>query len=79
MKIDTARFGTVEIEPSDLLQFPSGLLGLRMSVANGCCSPTSKTTRLGWLQFTSRPEIAFVVVCPRRFVPDYQVRIPEEN
>jgi len=30
---------------------------------------------LGWLQSTSRPEVALAVVTPRRFVPDYQVRI----
>jgi flagellar assembly factor FliW len=30
---------------------------------------------LGWLQCTQRPEIALAVVSPRRFVPDYQVRV----
>ena len=30
---------------------------------------------LGWLQSAERPEIALAVVSPRRFVPDYQVRV----
>ena len=30
---------------------------------------------LGWLQSLERPELALAVVSPRRFVPDYQVRI----
>ena len=28
MRIDTTRFGQVEIEPHDLIHFPSGILGL---------------------------------------------------
>jgi flagellar assembly factor FliW len=30
---------------------------------------------LGWLQSLDRPEVALGVVSPRRFVPDYQVRV----
>ena len=30
---------------------------------------------LGWLQSTSRPDVAFAVVSPRRFVPEYQMRV----
>ena len=30
---------------------------------------------LGWLQSIMRPEIALAVVSPRRFVPDYQLRV----
>ena len=74
MKIDTARFGPVEIEPSDLLHFPSGLLGLE-DCRQWVLLADAENDALGWLQNSSRPEIAFAVVCPRRFVRDYQVRI----
>ena len=30
---------------------------------------------LGWLQSVERPEIALAVVSPRRYVPDYQIRL----
>jgi flagellar assembly factor FliW len=30
---------------------------------------------LGWLQSAERPEVALAVVSPRRFVPDYQIRL----
>jgi flagellar assembly factor FliW len=30
---------------------------------------------LGWLQSVERPEVALAVVSPRRFVPDYQIRV----
>jgi hypothetical protein len=34
---------------------------------------------LGWLQSTTRGDVALAVVSPRRFVPDYQVRIPRSE
>jgi flagellar assembly factor FliW len=74
MKIDTIRFGCVEIEPDDLLHFPSGLLGLE-DCRHWVLLADVENEALGWLQNSSRAEIALAVVCPRRFVPDYQVRI----
>src|SRR5262245_10084413 len=74
MKIDTTRFGTVEIEPSDLLHFPAGLLGLEER-RHWVLLADAENEALGWLQSTSHPETALAVVCPRRFVPQYQVRV----
>ncbi len=74
MKIDTSRFGCVEIEPEDLLHFPSGLLGLE-SCRHWVLLADAENDALGWLQSSSSPEVALAVVCPRRFVPEYQVRI----
>lgn len=74
MKIDTTRFGKVEIEPEHLLHFPSGMLGLE-DCRQWVLLADAETEGLGWLQCTSRAEIALAVVSPRRYVPDYQVRI----
>ena len=75
MDIPTTRFGTVGIEPRDVLLFPEGMLGLDdcqhwvllADAENGC---------LGWLQSTTHADVAFAVVVPRRFVPEYDVRVP---
>jgi len=74
MKIETTRFGTVEIEPQDVLDFPSGLLGLE-DCRQWVLLADTENDALGWLQCALHAEYAFAVVCPRRFVPDYQVRI----
>ncbi len=74
MKIETTRFGCVDIEPNDLLEFGSGLLGLE-ECRHWVLLADAENEALGWLQSTSRPEIAFAVVSPRRFVPEYQVRV----
>ena len=39
----------------------------------------SDNDALGWLQSTTRGDVALAVVSPRRFVPEYQVRIPRSE
>lgn len=74
MKIQTTRFGAVEVREGDVIDFPQGLIGLescrRWVVLSDAVNPS-----LGWLQSVDRPEVAFAVVSPRRFVPDYKVRV----
>jgi flagellar assembly factor FliW len=74
LRIRTTRFGFVAIEPEDVFFFPLGMLGL-----DGCLHwvllADADNDALGWLQCITRAEIALAVVSPRRFVPDYQVRI----
>lgn len=74
MQINTTRFGAVEVRPTDVLEFPLGLIGLEpwrkwVVLADG------HNTGLGWLQSTERAELALAVVSPRRFAPDYKVRV----
>ena len=78
MKISTSRFGPVEFEPDDIIQFPAGILGL-----NGCSElvllADAQNDCLGWLQSASQAEVALAVVSPRRFIPDYQVRVARDE
>jgi flagellar assembly factor FliW len=74
MQIRTTRFGPLEIEADDILSFPAGLLGLE-DCRHWVLLADAQNNALGWLQSTSRPEVALAVVCPRRFVPDYQFRV----
>ncbi len=74
MDIQTTRFASVAIEADDILHFPAGLAGLE-DCRHWVLLADALNDALGWLQSTSRPEIALAVVTPRRFVPDYQVRL----
>jgi flagellar assembly factor FliW len=74
MKVNTTRFGRLEIEADDVLLFPSGVLGLE-DCRHWVLLADAQNEALGWLQSISRPEIALAVVSPRRFVPDYQLRV----
>ena len=68
MEIATTRFGTVQIEPEDILDFPSGLIGLDGSrrwvlLADG------ESDSLGWLQSIQRPDLALAVVSTLSIIP----------
>jgi flagellar assembly factor FliW len=78
MNISTTRFGSLSIEEGDVLTFVDGLIGMedcRRWVLLG----DAENPALGWLQSLDRPEVALGVVSPRRFVPDYQVRVAKRE
>lgn len=74
MRIQTTRFGSLEIESADTIRFPHGLMGLE-HCRQWVLLADAQNDALGWLQSTSDPGLAFAVVSPRRFVPAYQVRV----
>jgi flagellar assembly factor FliW len=74
MKINTTRFGNIDIAQADLLHFPAGMFGLEQC-RDWVLLADTENDALGWLQNIAQPEIAFAVVSPRRFVVDYQVRV----
>jgi flagellar assembly factor FliW len=74
MEIKTSRFGVLELQADDVISFPAGLLGLE-SCREWVLLADAHNDALGWLQCITRPEIALPVVSPRRFLPDYQVRV----
>jgi flagellar assembly factor FliW len=74
MKISTTRFGSLTIEETDLLTFVDGLIGME-DCRRWVLLADAQNSALGWLQSLDRPEVALGVVSPRRFVPDYQVRV----
>jgi flagellar assembly factor FliW len=78
MQISTTRFGLVTIQPGDILNFPGGLLGLE-DCHRWVLLADAENEALGWLQSVSRSEIALALVSPRRFVPDYQLRVAKSE
>jgi flagellar assembly factor FliW len=78
MRISTSRFGRIDVDAGDIIRFPSGLPGLE-DCREWALLADSTNDALGWLQCVSRGDVALAVVSPRRFVPDYQVRIPRSE
>lgn len=74
MYVMTTRFGNVPIQPTDVLRFDQGLIGMEMC-REWVLLADNANNGLAWLQSLERPEVALAVVSPRRFVKDYQVRI----
>ncbi|MBI2824255.1 MAG: flagellar assembly protein FliW [Planctomycetia bacterium] len=74
MQIRTTRFGSVDIQAGDLIGFADGMLGLE-DCRRFVLLADAQNDVLGWLQSTTRGDVALAVVSPRRFVPDYQLRV----
>jgi flagellar assembly factor FliW len=75
--IESTRFGTLEIEPEAVIEFPNGLIGLGgrqyALVANDGDSAFS------WLHSLEDPALALPVTNPWRFFADYAVDLSDET
>ena len=77
MKKINTRFGEVEYDPDNLLQFPAGLIGLP-KLRHFIVMPNKKKGPLFWIQSVDDPDIAFVLTDPTNFFLDYQL-MPEDS
>jgi len=75
MILSTTRFGAVRLESDDIFLFANGLIGLE-ACRRWVLLADINNDAVGWLQSATHPDIALAVVSPRRFVPDYKVRLP---
>jgi flagellar assembly factor FliW len=72
MKVETSRFGTIEVAEDRVIEFSKGLLGFSKYRKYVLIQP-SDDGYFFWLQSMDAPELAFVVTDPALFVNDYQV------
>ncbi len=84
MKIETTRFGQVQVEDSRVIHFPKGLLGFSkyrdyVLIESGDTSRPNDQNYFWWLQSVDLPELAFVVTDPTVFVSTYKVPIHAEQ
>ena len=72
MKVDSIRFGTLEVKEKDILTFPEGLVGFaackKFFIYN-----KDKNLPFFWLQSIENPKLAFVIADPALFFPDYKI------
>jgi flagellar assembly factor FliW len=74
MEFRASRFGLIRINPDDIIRFPAGLIGLT-DCLDWALLPDYEHAAVAWLQSLDEPAVALGVVSPRRFVPDYRVRV----
>ncbi|MDP6693320.1 MAG: flagellar assembly protein FliW, partial [Phycisphaerales bacterium] len=78
MKVQTTRFGSVEVDAARIIEFPSGLLGFSSYTTYALLQPDDDGLFF-WLQSTEAPELAFVVTDPSTWVPEYQANVRREQ
>ncbi|MEW6263494.1 MAG: flagellar assembly protein FliW [Thermodesulfobacteriota bacterium] len=76
MKIRTTRFGEMDIDPEATISTPGGLIGFP-NEERYVLIRHSPDSPFFWFQAVDNPDLAFVIIDPALFKPDYQVPLPE--
>ena len=74
MKVKTTRFGELQVNEKDIINFPEGLLGFENNKKFFVVDPGDATLIL-WLQALDDEKIAFPIIEPKIFKPDYIAKL----
>ena len=74
MIIHTARFGTLDCPEDKILKIPSGIIGFPASTRY-LILDHDRDVPFKWMQSLDQAELAFVIMDPVWFKPDYRVTI----
>jgi flagellar assembly factor FliW len=78
LKINSTRFGIIEVKEKDILNFPEGLVGFA-SRKKFFIYNKEKNLPFFWLQSMDDPNLAFVICDPLIFYPDYKISVRKEE
>lgn len=78
MQIETTRFGTIEVEQGQMIHFPEGMLGFE-SANDFCIFNHAEGSPFIWMQSINEPDLAFVLVVPFDFFPEYDFDISQSD
>jgi len=74
VKLDTTRFGELEVDKKDIIIFKEGLLGFENLKKFFIVDPGDQTLIL-WFQSIEDPSTAFPIIEPKIFQPEYVVKL----
>ncbi len=77
MKVNTKPYGLIDVDERQRIFFPYGILGFE-SLKDYVLLDASQQP-FYWLQSMDVVEIAFVLIDPRIFRPDYELEVDEEE
>lgn len=78
LTVKTTRFGEIEVNEKDVLELPSGLIGFP-ELKKYVLLDHDKDSPFKWLQSLDDGGIAFVLINPLLFKPDYAVEVTENE
>ena len=77
LTVHSTRFGTLEIDPAAVLEFPRGLIGLAGS--RYALLTTDPDSPFSWLHSVEDADLALPVTRPFAFFPDYEVVLDDAD
>jgi flagellar assembly factor FliW len=80
MKVETTRFGTIDISEKEIVRFPEGLYGFEKETEFTLLpfNPNVESP-MEWMQSLKSDHLAFVVTDPYLYLPDYKLKLSEED
>ena len=80
MKVETSRFGTLDISEKEIVRFPEGLYGFEKETEFTLLpfNPNVESP-MEWMQSLKSDHLAFVVTDPYLYLPDYKLKLSEED
>ena len=79
MNIESPRFGTLNIEPSKIIEFPLGLAGFETSRRFSLFHPENVEPKFFILQSVDDVELAFKIVDPALLGFSYEIELSDEE
>jgi flagellar assembly factor FliW len=70
VKIETTRFGEIQLDPSHVIRMPDGMPGF-VDSKQFVIIQNKENSPFFWYQSLDDPDLAFVITDPRQFVPEY--------
>ena len=78
MKINSSRFGEIEVDDQRVMTFPKGLLGFP-DYQRFVLIEAGQDSYFWWLQSVDKADLAFIVTDPTLFIPTYKVPVKAEQ
>jgi flagellar assembly factor FliW len=78
MKIQTSRFGLLDVSDETLLIFPAGLVGFP-ACRRFVILDTAEDSDYQWLQSVDEPSLAVVIVDVYLVQPEFRIDVPDEG
>ncbi|MBF0442938.1 MAG: flagellar assembly protein FliW [Oligoflexales bacterium] len=78
MNVKTTRFGDIEVNEKDIILLPAGIIGFP-ELKKYILLDHDKDSPFKWLQSLEDGAIAFVLINPLLFKPDYAVEVSESE
>ena len=78
MHIQTSRFGEIEIEKEQIINFPSGLIGFSED-RRFVIREDEAASPFRWLQAVDNQVLAFVMIEPHVSVSNYELELTKDN
>lgn len=77
-EIQTKPFGKMQIDERQILNFPEGILGFEKYTEFALIEENQESP-FKWLQSLSEVDLAFIVIQPNLFAPDYKPALAQDD